>query len=196
MELLLIRHGLPYKVAHDPAGADPALDDIGEEQARRLAAFLAEKPFGAIDLVVSSTMRRAAQTAAPAAEALGLPVEPEPRIIEIDAGLPSYGTHFEGYATPREMWSDLNRGRMGEYTVDLEAFTERAVAGLDAVVARPGDRAAVSCHGGVVNAYLSTALQTPRMFLVDVFYTSITRIRVDTDGFRQVLSVNETPHLR
>src|SRR5205809_1084762 len=57
MELILIRHGLPERREDT---ADPPLSDHGHEQARRVAAWLADE---AIDAVYASTMLRARQTA-------------------------------------------------------------------------------------------------------------------------------------
>ncbi len=52
--------------------ADPGLSDTGLEQARRVAEFLEVE---GIDHIVSSTMRRAVETAVPLAESLGYEIE-------------------------------------------------------------------------------------------------------------------------
>ena len=57
MELILIRHGLPVRSREN---ADPPLAEEGHDQARRVAGRLARER---IDTVVSSTMRRALETA-------------------------------------------------------------------------------------------------------------------------------------
>ncbi len=61
------------------------LDELGLEQAKAAAAWLADKQ---VDAIVSSPQRRAAVTASTVAEACGLP-EPEylPSLVEVDVGL-------------------------------------------------------------------------------------------------------------
>lgn len=92
MELYFIRHGQSVNNAHwnDPGfteSPDPALTNIGVEQAGRLADFLAEKQlvqehsgwnvhnrygFG-LTHIYTSLMERAVHTAAPTARRLGIP---------------------------------------------------------------------------------------------------------------------------
>src|SRR5215210_6640675 len=71
MELILVRHAEPRRVgAGEVDGpADPGLTDRGRQQAERLAAWLAVEP---VDAVITSPLRRARETAAPVASALGL----------------------------------------------------------------------------------------------------------------------------
>ncbi|SVC43670.1 uncharacterized protein METZ01_LOCUS296524, partial [marine metagenome] len=57
--------------------SDPALDSLGESQATALGSAI-----GPVDLVVSSPLRRAVQTA----EAFGRPVVVDDRWIELDFG--------------------------------------------------------------------------------------------------------------
>ena len=71
MELILVRHGLPER--RDDT-SDPPLSDVGHDQARRVAAWLAHEK---VDAVVSSTMLRARQTAEPFA---ALPAN-DPRLV-------------------------------------------------------------------------------------------------------------------
>ena len=77
--LLLVRHGEtpPNRRGLMLGRADPSLTDVGQEQARRLAAALPVP-----DLIVSSPLRRARDTAA----AFGRPVELDERWIELDYG--------------------------------------------------------------------------------------------------------------
>src|SRR5699024_1886641 len=60
MDILLIRHGLPLRVESDRP-VDPPLAPRGHEQAEALAAWLEPTP---PDLLLSSTMNRAIDTAA------------------------------------------------------------------------------------------------------------------------------------
>ena len=83
--VFLIRHGAPQSTWGDAeADPDPGLNAIGQEQAERVAEAFLNGHFGeAPKLIVSSPLRRCRETAAPLAEALGLPVEIDPRLAEI-----------------------------------------------------------------------------------------------------------------
>ena len=60
MQLILIRHALPERVAHgDGTHADPGLTPEGHTQAGRLVGALAGEP---VDALYTSTMRRAVET--------------------------------------------------------------------------------------------------------------------------------------
>ena len=80
MQLILIRHGLPERREDT---SDPPLSDIGREQARRVARYLAGD---GIDAVFSSTMLRAIQTAEPFAAQSGHQVATREGIVEFDRG--------------------------------------------------------------------------------------------------------------
>jgi broad specificity phosphatase PhoE len=92
--LYVVRHGqTPANAAGQLLGrADPPLTETGLEQAAALAAAV-----GPVDVVVSSPLQRACQTAA----AFGLPVEVDERWTELD-----YGIYDERPITevPGELW--------------------------------------------------------------------------------------------
>lgn len=83
--IILVRHGqTEINAARQLQGRiDRPLSELGTRQAAALAAALAD--CGAVR-VWSSPLRRAADTAAPIAAALGLTVEIEPRLVELDYG--------------------------------------------------------------------------------------------------------------
>jgi broad specificity phosphatase PhoE len=91
MELILIRHGLPLRTeptdGERSSVPDPDLSPVGQEQAARLVSWIAGSP---ITRIYSSPLRRAMQTVQPLAESLGLPVDVEPELREIDFGEDSY----------------------------------------------------------------------------------------------------------
>src|SRR4051812_35544449 len=74
MQLLLVRHAEPLAAdAVGGRGADPTLSPRGHQEAQALGRWVAGAPHrDAIVEVVVSPMRRAAETAAPAADHLGL----------------------------------------------------------------------------------------------------------------------------
>ena len=62
-----------------------------------------------------------------------------------------------------------------------------------------GQRIAIVCHGGVINAYLATLLSLRSGFERGFFYpnyTSIHRVAAASTGQREIVTVNETSHLR
>ena len=68
---------------------------------------------------------------------------------------------------------------------------------VDRIVAEHrGQRVAVVCHGGVINAYLGHCLDFPwdDYMRFDVDYSSVSRVMVSSKFQRSVASVNERPH--
>ncbi len=83
--LVLIRHGETNwnREGRYQGQADPPLNERGRAQARALIEPL--RRLG-LDLLYSSTLRRAWETAQILAQGLGIPVIPEPRLKEIHQG--------------------------------------------------------------------------------------------------------------
>jgi probable phosphoglycerate mutase len=83
--LLLVRHGLTRLTGPVLAGWTPGLhlDERGTEQAARLAERLRTVPLAGI---VSSTLERCLDTAAPIATTHGLEIQPDERLAEVRYG--------------------------------------------------------------------------------------------------------------
>jgi probable phosphomutase (TIGR03848 family) len=84
--VLMIRHGENDWVGTDRlAGRTPGvhLNEKGRKQAADLAELLNSQPIAA---VYSSPLERCMETATPVAAALGLAVQPEPGVMEVDYG--------------------------------------------------------------------------------------------------------------
>jgi broad specificity phosphatase PhoE len=83
--LLLARHGETdwNREGRWQGHADVALNDLGREQARELATWMMSEP---IDVIVSSDLKRAHETALIIAEAKRLPVTTDAGLREIDVG--------------------------------------------------------------------------------------------------------------
>ena len=194
MELLLIRHGLPIRREGVDGPADPELSAAGLEQAQHLAAYLADEK---IDAVYASPLRRARQTADPVAATRNLEVGIVDAVAEWDRNSNEYVPIEELKAANDPRWHAMMRG---EWDADEtpEEFRSRVVRALDELVdAHPGQKIAVSCHGGVINAYLAHVLGLPvsqGFFYPN--YTSIHRIAASRSGHRSIVTVNETAHLR
>lgn len=94
MRLILVRHGeTTWNAQQRYQGAtDVPLSAQGQLQAQRLAARLAVE---AVDLIYSSDLKRASQTAAEMAVRHGLQVVTEPRLREMSFGVWEGLTHSE-----------------------------------------------------------------------------------------------------
>jgi 2,3-bisphosphoglycerate-dependent phosphoglycerate mutase len=188
MELFLIRHALPVRVDEGTTDgpADPALAPEGHRQADALAAWMAAEQ---LDALWSSPMRRARETAEPLTERLRLSVQVDDGLAEFDRDAGSY--------IPIEELKAANDPRWMEVPEQPEHFRQVVVDAIERIVAaHPGQRVAVVCHGGVVNAYAGHVLgiDDPLFFLPT--YTSISRVFAASTGQRSIASLNEAAHLR
>jgi broad specificity phosphatase PhoE len=153
LHVLLLRHGLTDANATGTIqGHSPTpLNATGHRQAALLArAVAAWRP--RVEALVSSDLRRAAQTAEPVAAACGLGIVYDPAWRERGLG------EMEGKTfADREIW----RAASGEHDTPgaepAEAFRSRVRAALLALPCRfPGiDVVAVITHGGCVRALLT-----------------------------------------
>ncbi|HZM31185.1 MAG TPA: histidine phosphatase family protein [Acidimicrobiales bacterium] len=189
MELLLVRHARPLRVESLDGPADPPLSPLGERQAAALAAWLADPASGRIDAVYTSPLRRAAETAAPLAEALGLEARPEAALAEYDAEALAYIPIEELQAAGDPRWKEL--------PPDIEGFQARVMAGVDRLcAAHAAQRVVLVCHGGVINVIVSSVLGLGASMLFLPGYTAVSRVLVASSGPRSLASLNELAHLR
>jgi probable phosphoglycerate mutase len=204
LKIILIRHGeTAWNAERRLQGhLDIPLNAEGERQARLLADALAPER---IDLLVSSDLQRARQTAQAVATPRGMPLHVDPGLRER-----CYGG-FEGllYSEieqrfPAEFaaWQARNIGAIlpdgkncGE--TFLQFFTRATDAILALAWAHPGRTIAMVAHGGVLEcAYrmaLDLPLETPRDF--KVYNASINRFRME-EGRLVLDSWGEVAHLR
>jgi len=195
MELVLIRHAEPVRVAEGPERADPSLTEQGRRQTASLARWLAVEE---VHAMWTSPLRRAIETAEPLASALGLKVEVDDDLAEYDREATSYIPVEELKATGDDRWFAMLEGRLHDLAdADPAAFRQRVVDAMERVVAaNPGQRVAVVSHGGVINAYAGHVLGITRPLWFEPAYASITRVAASRGGVRSVASLNETGHLR
>mgnify|MGYP003602488868 CR=1 FL=1 len=172
MQLWMIRHALPVRVEGVAGAADPGLAPEGHDQARRLAAWLQGGP---IEAVWSSPLRRACETAAPIAAAVGVDVVIDDDLAEWDRDADSYIPLEELKAEGDPRYQELVDGRW---------------AGED-----EGAAFAVVCHGGVINVYLAHVLGLAQSMFFHPGYTSVSRVHAARSGARGIASINEMGHL-
>lgn len=199
--ILLLRHGQTDANAtgvlqgHRPT----SLNALGRQQAERLAQRLVTVT-PPVDVLVSSDLPRALQTAQPIARALDLEIVVDSAWRERGFG------ELEG-----QTLGDLEIWRTASGTIDppggesSAVFRQRVHAALSSVVERYADRAcvAVVTHGGVVRSVLHL-LGSGLLPLADcqeppvvdpIANASILHITVDAHGAWSTVRVNDDAHL-
>ena len=195
MELLLIRHALPVRVEGAGTAADPPLAELGVRQSDALAGFLEDE---GVDVLVSSPLRRARETAEPVAARLGLDTAVVDGLAEFDRDSDWYIPIEELRAAGDPRWlSYLDEHWGTDSGLDPAGFRAGVVRTVeDLIEANPGCKVAAVAHGGVINAYVAHVLQAPSPGIFEPAYTSITRVLASRDGHRMMKSMNEAAHVR
>ena len=195
MELILIRHALPIRRVVAEGAADPELSADGLVQSRHLASYLGDEPIHAI---YTSPLRRAVQTAAPLAERLGLTPTIVDGVAEYDRMSSTYIPVEELKATNDPRWQQMLADTWDDRDETRTEFADRVQSAIESIVVdHPGQNVAVVCHGGVINAFLARVLgieDSAGFFYPN--YTSVHRVAAARSGQRQIITVNETAHLR
>ena len=159
MRLLLIRHGQPMTGQGAPE-IDPPLTDLGQAQAKATAPFVAAlKP----DVIYSSGMARAHQTAQPTAALMVRNIEIDERFSEVDyGGLPYVDGHMIR-ARGSEAWARFLRDPVGEMGAEEEPMRTRVLAAFHALFERHAEQTvAVFCHSIPINMITSAILGAPQ----------------------------------
>lgn len=159
---IIIRHGLSvYNEARRFQGhLDIPLHAIGLEQADASAKYVLENY--KIDRVYSSDLCRASRTAQPIADGLGLPLELDKRLREIDMGLWQGLGYDEAIARFPET-ERIRKACLGKLRYDGgESYgdvMERVRAFADEVLAEnEGKTVVLASHGGTIRALFSSWL--------------------------------------
>lgn len=193
MELILVRHGLPIRREVTEGAADPELSREGLAQAQHLGDYLAIEN---IDAIYTSPMKRAHQTALPLAKIKGLSPVVESGVAEWDQHSSEYIPIEELKAANDPRWKELASGAWTSEE-DPAIFNQRVMSTLGRIIDNHrGQKVVVTCHGGVINEFLSSVLGINRGQFFYPNYTSIHRIAASSQGHRSILSINETSHLR
>lgn len=197
--LYLLRHGQTTANAagHYSGLADVALTQAGQEQAKAAAAALRGR---GIEAIVASPLQRAQDTAAIVAKELGLDVETDEDLRELD-----FGT-WEGI-TPQEA-AQRDPALHADFFVDtataapggesLQALHRRVRAARRGIEKRHGGKTVlVVCHTYPIKSLLRQALDAgPATFRrIRLETASISHVEFGADG-GLVRGINETGHLR
>jgi len=198
---LLLRHGQTALSAERRfAGrGDIPLTDLGLEQAAAAAARLAKR--GGIDLVLTSPLRRAQQTAQAVAVAVGVPLAVDDDLSETDFG------SWEGMTFGEVMgrWPDEMTAWMADPDASPpggESFAAVAVrvnAALDRLLAaNQGQTVVVVSHVTPIKTIVCRALLAPAaaLFRIHLDVAALSEAAWFADGPALLRSLNDTAHLR
>lgn len=203
-EVLLIRHA---KQDVDFAGAtlgeiiDPVLSDQGRQQARLVGDLLSAAK---LDAIFTSTLKRAVQTAEAIAQHhrhLEMQVMDDLREVEVFRDIPDdkRAEEFLG----KDLLEALRLRMLNERSWDVYPhsessydFRKRAINSVETAIARSqGERIAIVCHGGIINAYVGHIIGSPYDMFFRPAHASINTV-VAGGGRRVLRLLNDTHHLR
>ena len=162
MKLLLIRHGESEADLLDvhEGRADFSLTERGHRQARAMAEYVAANY--RIDRIYASTLTRAMQTARCLSDATGVPIRPEPDLMEFNNGLLAGLPHKEA-AEKYPRVPDLPPDKSVYGQESLVEFRGRAEKMLTKIFSEAADdeTVAVVTHGGTINQLYHAFLKLP-----------------------------------
>lgn len=178
----LLRHGEPVGGGHYRGQVDDALSEKGWEQMWNAVGTTPEW-----QQIVSSPLLRCSAFAASLAESLVLPVQLEPRFMEVGFG------DWEGKT--RDELDRLDPGQIARFYQNpvknrppgaepLDEFTDRVQAAFNEMLDRfTGQSVLVVAHAGVIRAILAYTLDIP--------LASMYRISVPTAGISRISTHRE-----
>lgn len=191
--LILVRHAATADTGHRYCGAsDPPLSAAGRAQAAALADRLADWP---VDAVLSSPLRRAADTAAAVADRLGVPVNTTDALREAGFGAWEGLTYDEIAAE----WPDEVAAWLADLAVAPpggESFAAVARRVLPVLAAARGTVLVVG-HASLVKLALHGMLGLPRPALdaIQVAPASLSIMDTWPTGGPSLVTLNDVAHL-
>ena len=200
-ELTLVRHGETYwnKVGKQQGLLNSDLTDVGRRQAKATAEAL--RGYFGFDVMYSSPLGRAAETAAILSETLQLDWSVEGDLQERNLGI-LQGLTVEEFARIHPAEYEGFKSRDPDYVLpegeSSRQRCERGNACIGSIAERhPGQRVLVVTHGGildgVIRKIMSIPLEAPRMY--SLFNCSINIISIADDDWR-ILTWGDVHHLQ
>ena len=182
MKLGFIRHGQTDWNAQDflQGSTDIPLNDVGRRQALDAVTVLGR---GGWDVIVSSPLSRARETAQIMAADLGIELgRSYDELIERDYGQAEGMTLEES----EKHWPN----RTGGGIEPLESVVARGRKAIDLIAAEfPGKNVAIVCHGTIIRYTLSSFAG----YKLDQIRNGSVALMDDSDGSWKVRSVNDEP---
>jgi broad specificity phosphatase PhoE len=199
MLLYLIRHG---ESTHNAAGriqgqSDAALSELGRRQGFAAAEVLRSLP---LDAIYSSPLRRAKETAEAVAAPHNLPIQTDPRLMELHVGVFQDRLRTE---LAEEYPDELSRWLSGDEDFVIPGgesrrqLTARGCEAIRSIVASGHSQIVIVTHGGLLSVVLRSLLGLSEPLPpFSIQNGSITRLSVDSAGRFELLALNETAHLK
>ncbi len=201
---VLLRHGetalTPQKRFSGSGGNDPALSEIGREQAELVAEALARR--GTIQAIVASPLARTRETAQAVAKRLGLEVTLEEGLRETDFGAwegLTFGEVRERYPDDLNAWlADPGARPTGDGESFAETATRIAATRDKLVAAYAGRTVLLVSHVTPIKTFIWLALGAPpeSLFRMELSAASLSAVAYYADGNASVRLFNDTSHLR
>jgi broad specificity phosphatase PhoE len=199
LRLVLVRHGVTEwnREGRFQGRLDPALSGLGRRQASLVAERIAGDPELRPFRLITSTLVRAADTAAAIGAACGVDPEPEGGLVELGQGEWEGRTHAELARADAERynaWLTTDREPPGAETV-VEGLA-RVAAVLDSHARGTGTICLVS-HGGTLRlvARHLLRLEARRAWGMDVDNASISVIESIPGAQWRIVRWNDTAHV-
>jgi ribonuclease H / adenosylcobalamin/alpha-ribazole phosphatase len=199
--LVLVRHGATTFTAEKRFSGvgDPPLIELGRWQARAAAAELATR--GGIERIVSSPLARCRETATIIGSVLGLPVETDDELREVDFG------SWEGLTFPvvEERWPRELAMWLADTSISppdgesYESLRHRARSAQERIVNRHrGETICVVSHSRPIAMLVANLLDAPlnSLYRLHVDNGSVSEVDFYDDGPSVLRRYNDTSHLR
>lgn len=193
--ILLVRHGQTPTTGQVLPGraAGLHLADTGHDQARRVAARIAELP--KVDAIYASPLERARETAAPIGKALSQRVRIAKGLLECDFG--DWTGEKLAMLMKKPEWATVQRSPSTFRFPNGESFTEmqnRIVGALDAIrAAHPGGTVVCVSHADPIKAAVAHAMGTHLDLFQRIVISTCSVSAIAYSGWGPtVLTVNST----
>ncbi|WP_405947633.1 bifunctional RNase H/acid phosphatase [Streptomyces prunicolor] len=201
---VLLRHGetplTPQKRFSGSGGTNPALSNVGRDQAERAATALATR--GTIQHIIASPLTRTRETAAAVANRLGLDVTIEEGLRETDFGAwegLTFGEVRERYPEDLTTWlADPTAQPTGGGESFADTATRIAATRDKLTAAYAGRTVLLVTHVTPIKTFVQLALGAPpeSLFRMELSAASISAVAYYADGNASVRLFNDTSHLR
>lgn len=195
MRLILVRHGqtdLNTKRVYQGRGSDIDLNEVGLEQARKTAEFLKNEK---IDLIISSPLKRALQTAQIINKYHNIDIKTIDKITERDFG------EFEGVEYAKVDYKNIREEDAYE-KFDVEhpkKFQERVESFLEDIhIEHYGKNILIVSHGGTLKMLLSVLQKIPweiGVYKIKKENASISILEIDEKKQLKSIDVGSILHL-
>lgn len=203
-DLLLLRHGetplTPERRFSGTGSDDPGLSDVGRSQAEQAARSDLLAAAG-LTAILTSPLRRCRETADIVSAALGLPVEVDDELREMDFGRWEGLTFAEveqRHPVDLAAWKASGDAAPTGSTETFAALLSRVTAAARRIASSHPDAAVLAVsHVTPIKAFVAHALSAPPRAFFTMELSPAALSRVTYTGTEAVLrSFNDTSHLR